>query len=108
MARITSTSRYKGSTVTTIDNEDVVLLKKLVEVPFTDEDFYVILEDSTQRRPDIISTEVYGTPEYGWAIMELNGITNFLDLKSGTKLRIPPIDVIREAVAESHNFETKS
>ena len=100
-------SRYRGSTITSVDTdsglENYTVLKLPIEVPETEEDFYVEIDSSNEFRPDYLSYQAYGTPDYGWAILELNNLRSFRDLKLRTRLRIPPLDVIQDAVRETHD-----
>jgi hypothetical protein len=105
MATIKDTSRYKGAIVTTENEAQYILLKKLIQVPLTTEDFYITLDQGNALRPDIISNQVYGTVDYGWAIMEVNNIRNFLELEVGVRLRIPPLSAIEEAQKTSVKLE---
>lgn len=103
MANITENSRYRGATVTNVNGENVILLKTIISVPEGDEDFYMELDQANARRPDIISYQVYDTVEFGWAIMEVNNISNFLELSEGTRLRIPSLDSIQQAIVASQD-----
>lgn len=107
MANFRQTSRYRGATITEVEfngeNRPYTVLKKIVDVPLTTEDYYIILDQNNQLRPDLISFQVYGTVDYGWAIMEVNNIASWLSLTAGTRLRIPPVEAIQEAVQESHD-----
>lgn len=107
MAVFTATSRYRGATVTEVDSngelKPYTMLKKIVDVPLTTEDYFIVLDEGNMQRPDLISYQCYGTVDYGWAIMELNGIRSWLDLKMGSRLRIPPITAINEAVRIANN-----
>lgn len=100
-------SRYRGSTITSVDTEEglqnYTILKLPIEVPETDSDFYVEVDSTNEYRPDMLSFQVYGTPDYGWAIMEVNTLRSFRDLKLRRRLRIPPLNVIQEAVRETHD-----
>jgi hypothetical protein len=106
MSVFKSTSRYRGATVTEVEFNDELrsytVLKLPINVPLTTEDYYIILDQNNQLRPDLISFQVYGTVDYGWAIMEVNGITSWLGLVEGVRLRIPPVEAIQEAVELSH------
>lgn len=106
MAVFKPNSRYRGATVTEVEYQGEIhpytVLKKILDVPLTTEDFYIRLDQGNEKRPDLISYQVYGTVEYGWAIMEVNGIRSWLDLKEGVRLRIPPITAIEAAIPESH------
>lgn len=106
MATISETSRYAGGINTVINGRNYILTKKLINVPENTDDFYITLEQSNEFRPDIISNQVYEDPNYGWAIMEVNNISNFFELKSGTRLRIPPLDLILAAIPESNEQNT--
>ena len=106
MATISKTSRYNGATSTIIDGKNYILTKKPIQVPLTDEDFYIQLDQSNQFRPDLISQSVYDSPDFGWAIMEVNSISNFLELKSGLRLRVPPLVAVLEQIPISNDPTT--
>lgn len=107
MAVFTQNSRYRGATVTEVEYngelKPYTVLKKIVDVPLTTEDYYIVLDEGNMQRPDLISFQVYGTVEYGWALMEVNGIRSWLDLQMGVRLRVPPVEAIQQAVRLSHD-----
>lgn len=107
MATINEDSRYKGTLVTQFEFQgelrDYVLLKKPISVPEGENDIYVTLDEQNQFRPDILSFQVYGDPNFGWAIMEINDIRSFVELKRGVRLRIAPIESVRAAIPEAVN-----
>ena len=107
MSVFKSESRYRGATVTEVEFKDELrpytVLKKLVDVPLTTEDHYITLDQGNAQRPDLISYQVYGTVDYGWAIMEINGVRSWLELREGSRLRIAPIETIKQAVIVSHD-----
>ena len=106
MARFKQESRYRGATVTQVEknglNQEYVVLRKPLNLPETNDDFYITLDQGNQFRPDLISNQVYDVPDFGWAIMEVNDIRSFVELKRGTRLRIPPITSIIDAIEESN------
>jgi len=106
MATFKQESRYRNSTVTQVERdgefEEYVVLRKISRFPLTGEDKYVTLTQQSQFRPDLISQDVYGTPDFGWAIMEANNLRSFVDLKQGLRLRIPPLSSLRVAIQESN------
>lgn len=106
MATFKQESRYRNSTVTQVKRdgqfEEYVILRKISKFPLTTEDRFITLTQQGQFRPDLISNEVYGTPEFGWAIMEANDLRSFVDLKSGLRLRIPPLSSLRVAIQNSN------
>jgi hypothetical protein len=107
MAVFTPNSRYRGATVTEVEHrgelKPYTVLKKIVDVPLTTEDYYIVLDEGNMQRPDLISYQVYGTVDYGWALMEINGIRSWLDLRMGVRLRVPPVESIERAVRLSHD-----
>lgn len=100
-------SRYRGSTVTQVEVdgelESYVILRKPLNVPLDTEDRFITLDQGNQFRPDVISTQVYGDPNFGWAIMEVNNIRSFVELAMGLRLRIPPLTSVVDAIAESND-----
>ena len=94
-------SRYRGSTITSVETTDglqnYTILKLPIEVSETEEDFYIEIDSS------MLSYQVYGTPDYGWALMEINTLRSFKDLTLRRRLRIPPLDIIQEAVRDTHD-----
>ena len=101
------TSRYRGSTITSVETDsglqNYTILKLPVDVPETESDFFIEIDSTNEFRPDMLSFQVYGTPDYGWALMEINNLRSFKDLTLRNRLRIPPLDVIQTAVKNSHD-----
>ena len=42
-----------------------------------------------EYRPDLVSFDIFGTPDFWWRIMEANGMKDILEFKSGVTLRLP-------------------
>jgi hypothetical protein len=103
----TQDSRYRGSTITSVETatglQNYTILKLPIVVPETEFDFFIEVDSTNEFRPDIMSFQVYGTPDFGWAIMEINNLRSFKDLTLRNRLRIPPLDRIQTAVRESHD-----
>jgi len=67
-------------------------------VPAYDDDDYVTLTGVHHHRPDRLSQELYGTPNYWWVFMARNMdlITDpIFDMKAGLIIRVPNLDVLR-------------
>ena len=77
-------SRYRGSTITSVETteglKNYTILKLPIDVPETESDFYIEIDSTNEFRPDMLSYQVYETPDYGWALMELNNLRSFKDL----------------------------
>lgn len=102
----TEQSRYRGSTITSVETDEglqnYTILKLPLQVPETEFDFFIEIDSTNEFRPDTLSNQVYGTPYYGWALMEINNLRSFRDLTLRNRLRIPPLDRIQEAIRDSH------
>lgn len=107
MAIFKANSRYRGAVVTEVEHRGEIkpytVLKKIIEVPLTTEDYYIVVDQGNEQRPDLISYQCYGTVDFAWAIMEINSIRSWIDLVEGVRLRIPPTEAILEAVPNSHD-----
>lgn len=103
----TENSRYRGSTITSVDTseglQNYTILKLPIQVPETEQDFFIEIDSTNEFRPDMLSFQVYGTPDFGWALMELNNLRSFKDLTIRNRLRVPPLDVIQTAVRDTHD-----
>lgn len=103
----TQNSRYRGSTITSVDTtsglQNYTILKLPISVPETQYDQFVEIDSANEFRPDMLSFQVYGTPDYGWALMEINTLRSFKDLTLRRRLRVPPLDVVQSAIKDSHD-----
>lgn len=52
-------------------------------------DRFTVVSPGQEYRPDLLSFEAYGTPDFWWRIMEANGIMDIYEFKSGTNIRLP-------------------
>jgi|HigsolmetaGSP12D_1036236.scaffolds.fasta_scaffold04145_2 Base plate wedge protein 53. len=61
-------------------------------------DTEIIVQPQFEHRPDRLSYDLYGTPEYYWVFMlrNMNLIRDPIwDLKAGMKIMVPSIDTLR-------------
>lgn len=87
-------SRYNNSTVVyyhigTIKKLTYTTYKKQIPTTASDSDMYMVIPAGMEYRPDLVSQNVYNTPDFWWKIMEANSIKDIFDFKVGTNLRIP-------------------
>jgi len=57
--------------------------------PMAGNEEWLEITEAVQYRPDLVSEEIYGTPDFWWSIMEFNGMKDILEFKAGTNIRIP-------------------
>lgn len=87
---IDTASRYKNSTVYYYG-----------DVPKTTFEIYkrpskaildrkvTLITPGWEYRPDLVSFDLFGTPDFWWRILEVNGMKDILEFKAGITLRIP-------------------
>lgn len=57
-------------------------------------DEYYYVDASKRYRPDLLSFELYGTPELYWVILECNNLNTPLDMETTLTLRVPSLSSI--------------
>lgn len=100
MARFKVNSRYTNG-IFTLDanNNEFLILRSKLEIAPSGQDMYFVVKGDHLKRLDLISNEVYGQPNLGWAIMDVNNIKQPLfELQIGQQLRIPPLNVLLQAI----------
>ena len=88
---VTSISRYNSSRVIYYSDEKIITFetykkKKFVPSP---EDQVAVIPPGMEYRPDLVSKEKYGLPDFWWKIMEANGIKDVADFRSGRTIVLP-------------------
>ena len=49
----------------------------------------MVITKGSEYRPDLVSFDEYGTIDFWWKIMEVNGIKDILDFAAGRNIRLP-------------------
>lgn len=103
MANFKRFSRYSNGLVTTNrSNKPFIILRRPLELEPNEDDTFVTVTQEYERRPDLLSSRVYGDPELWWVIYEFNGIMDPLfDLKMGQILRIPSLERVVQAITNT-------
>ena len=52
-------------------------------------DRYTVVTAGREYRPDLLSYDFYGTPDFWWKIMEANNIKDIYDFKAGINVWLP-------------------
>jgi hypothetical protein len=84
-------SRYLNSRIVYYGKNNVMTFttyKKQAPGP-NPSDRYTVVPPGMEYRPDLVSRQAYGLPDFWWKIMEANGISDVMDFKAGTNLRLP-------------------
>lgn len=88
---VTSSSRYADSTMIYYGelHKITFVIYKRQTPKYTEDDKYTIIPPGWEYRPDLVSKYMYGTVDYWWKIMEMNGMTDILEFKAGANIRLP-------------------
>ena len=88
---VNPTSRYAAAKVVYYSEANKLTFetyKKSVP-PETDRDRYMVITKGVEYRPDLVSYDNYGTPDFWSGITEANGMKDILDFSVGTNIRLP-------------------
>lgn len=85
------TSRYANSPVVYYTEKKLLSypLYRKERIAFSKKDKFTIITKGYEYRPDLVSFEFYGLPDFWWKIMEANDIKDIYDFKSGLSIKIP-------------------
>ncbi len=102
MANFKGTSRYgRGIAAKTRNNKNFLVLRRPIQIKEDASDIFITVTQEFEKRPDLLSNNVYGTAEYWWVIYEFNNIRDPLfGLKAGQILRIPAIERVLAAIEQ--------
>ena len=89
----TSASRYLDSVIVYYTDLKRLSIETYKRQPITlsQNDKFLVIGKGYEYRPDLISSKVYGFPDYWWRIMETNGMNDIYDFKAGVNIRVPSL-----------------
>lgn len=88
---VTASSRYAESTILRY-GDAARLTFEIYKKTFAQEspiDKVAVIPPGLEYRPDLMSNQAYGTPDFWWRILEVNGMMDVFDFKAGKTIRIP-------------------
>lgn len=87
---VPASSRYANSKVRYLTEDKIIVFETYKRKPVNDKNAkYAEITKSVEYRPDLVSQELYSTPDFWWRIMELNGMKDILEFKAGKVIRLP-------------------
>jgi len=88
---VTSVSRYANSRIIYYSDEKIITFETYKRKKFnpTPKDQVTVITPKTEYRPDLLSQDKYGLPDFWWKIMEVNDIKDIMDFKSGKTIILP-------------------
>lgn len=90
---VTPGSRYLNSDVIYYTEAKRLTFKTYKRQPYVqqEEDRFMVISKGVEFRPDLVAHRVYGVVDFWWKLMEVNGMKDITEFKSGVNIRIPSI-----------------
>jgi hypothetical protein len=89
MAYTLPSSRYAMTPVVIYEGKATYPVYRKKKVTFTPTDRHYEITKETEYRPDKVSHRFYGTPDYWWKVMEMNGMKDILEFRAGKNIILP-------------------
>ncbi len=85
------TSRYANQTVVYYTERKLLTYKTYKKATYTtsQKDRFMVVNKYYEYRPDLVSFDVYGTPDFWWKVLEANNINDVFNFKAGLNIRLP-------------------
>lgn len=88
---VTNVSRYSNSRVLYYSDGRIVTFETYKRKKFvpSQRDQVAVVTPGMEYRPDIMSFEKYGVPDFWWKILEANNMKDVIEFKSGKTVVLP-------------------
>lgn len=88
---VSPTSRYHGTEIIRYgpDGRLTYPIYKKRKLHFSSLDKHFEITKNYEYRPDKVSYEFFGAPDFWWKIMEMNGMKDILEFKAGRNIILP-------------------
>lgn len=84
-------SRYSESRVIYYSDLKIITFETYKRKSYisSPKDQVTVITPGMEYRPDLMSSDKYGAPDFWWKIMEANGIKDVADFKAGRTITLP-------------------
>jgi hypothetical protein len=88
---VTRISRYSDSRVIYYSKEKIITFETYKKKKFIESngDKVAVVPPGMEFRPDLVSKEKYGLPDFWWKIMEANNMKDIFEFKAGRAIVLP-------------------
>jgi hypothetical protein len=88
---VTRVSRYSSSKVIYYSDNKIITFETYKKQKFesSQTDQVAVIPPGMEYRPDLVSKEKYGIPDFWWKIMEANNISDIIDFRAGRTIILP-------------------
>jgi len=82
-------SRYARTPVVYYEGRLTYPIYKKKRLNFAPQDQHYEITKDVEFRPDLVSYMFFGAPDFWWKIMEMNGMKDILEFRSGRNIILP-------------------
>lgn len=88
---VTKVSRYQSSKVIYYSDQKIITFEtyKRKKITPSRNDQVTVITPGMEYRPDLVSTDKYGLPDFWWKILEANSMKDIMDFKAGKTIVLP-------------------
>lgn len=88
---VTKVSRYASSKVLYYSDEKIMTFETYKRQKHVESsgDKVAVIPAGMEFRPDLVSKDRYGLPDFWWKIMEANNIKDIMDFRAGRTIILP-------------------
>lgn len=88
---VTASSRYADSTLIYWGelNKMTFTIYKRTQPKLSEDDKFSVIPPGWEYRPDLASKFMYGSVDFWWKILEMNGMKDIWEFKAGANIRLP-------------------
>jgi hypothetical protein len=88
---VTRVSRYADSRVIYYSEEKIITFDtyKRKKINKSRGDQVTVITPGMEYRPDLLSSDKYGLPDFWWKIMEANNMKDITEFKAGKTITLP-------------------
>lgn len=93
---VDSLSRYANSIVYFYGEDGKLTFETYKRQPASgnENESSFLITPGVEYRPDLVSSDIFGTPNLWWKIMERNNMKDILEFKAGKTIKIPDTENI--------------
>lgn len=88
-AGVSPASRYASAALIYYEGKLTFPIYRKKKTSFTSADQHYEITQEVEFRPDKVSYKFYGAPDFWWKIMEMNGMKDILEFRSGRNIVLP-------------------
>lgn len=88
---VTRVSRYSSSKVVYYSDQKIITFETYKRKKFVPSkgDQVTVITPGMEYRPDLVSSDKYGLPDFWWKIMEANNMKDVTEFKAGKTIVLP-------------------